>query len=188
MKKYKEILFKKYEDFELENDSIRKKLLQFEVVNILKELSKPDSDDLYIWGLTYYMSDDDKAYHLNLALDKFLEAYELDVKNFMACLYIAHCYHDKEEFKNALKYYELVDKLDLKEFRIWRYVKLIEQIGFCHYKLGNPVIGRKLFKEVLEWYRILPIEDRPIPTEMLQCLSESDEIVIEIKKIESYLD
>ena len=68
------------------------------------------------------------------------------------------------------------------------YVKLIEQIGFCNYRLGNKDIGRKRFQEVLEWYRKLPIEDKAVPTELIQCLPESDEIVIEMKKIEDYLN
>lgn len=184
----KDILIKKYEDFSSEDNPERKKLLRFEVFNILKELDSPDTNDFHIWGLTYYMSDDDKEYHTNLALEKFLKAYELDSTNFLACLYVAHCLHDKGELDQALKYYEQVNKEDLKEFQIWRYVKLIEQIGFCNYRLGNKDIGRKRFQEVLEWFRKLPMEDRAAPTELIQCLPESDEIVIEMKKIEDYLN
>jgi len=185
---YKELLIKKYEAFSWEENQERKKLLRFEILNVLKEVEEPDSDDFHIWGLTYYMSDDDKEYHTNLALEKFLKAYELNPLNFLACLYIAHCFHDKGELDNALKFYELVNKDDLKEFQIWRYVKLIEQMGFCNYKLGNQRLGRKLFQEVLEWYRKLPMEDRAVPIELLQCLPESDKIVIEIKEIEDYLN
>ncbi|MEQ9100226.1 MAG: hypothetical protein RIF36_20105 [Imperialibacter sp.] len=185
---YKDILIKRYEDFESEENPERKKLLRSEVFNILKELEGPDTNDFHIWGLTYYMSDGDKEYHTNLALEKFLEAYELDSTNFLACLYVAHCFHDKGELDSALKYYERVNKEELKEFQIWRYVKLIEQIGFCNYKLGDKELGRKQFQEVLEWYRKLPMEDRSVPTEMIQCLPESDEIVIEMKEIEDYLN
>ena len=185
---YKDIPIKKYEEFDFEEYQERKKLLRFEIFNILKEVEEPDSEDFHIWGLIYYISDDDKEYHRNLAIEKFLEAYNLDSTNFLACLYAAHCFHDNGELQNALKYYELVNKTELKEFQIWRYVKLIKQIGFCNYKLGNQILGRKQFQEVLEWYRKLPIEDRAVPTEMLQCLPESDEIVIEMKEIEDYLD
>lgn len=187
-REHKDILIKKYEDFELEDNPERKKLLRFEIFNILKEVKNPDSNDFYTWGLTYYMSDDDKEYDSNLGLEKFLEAYELDSQNFMACLYIAHCYHDMGELEEALKYYEQVNKEDLKEFQIWRYVKLIEQIGYCNHKLGNLELGRQQFKEVLEWYRKLPYDERAYPVELLQCLSESDEIAIEIKQIEDCLD
>lgn len=185
---YKDILIKKYEDFEVEERPEKKKSLRNEVFKILNNLDKPDSNDMHIWGLTYYMSDGDRENDINQALEKFLEAFELDSSNFLACLYTAHCFHDKGELQNALKYYELVDKEELKEFQIWRYVKLIEQIGFCNYKLGNQDLGRKMFQEVLEWYKKLPTEDRAVPSEMMQCLPESDEIVVEMKKIEDYLN
>ena len=148
-------------------------------------LEQPDSTDLYIWELTYYFSDDDSDHHLGLGLEKFLAAYELDSCNFMSCLYIAHSYHDRGELKNALKYYELVDKEALKKFQIWRYVKLIEQIGCCNYKLGNKELGRSKFQEILDWYRKLPFEDRVDTIELMQCLPESDEIVIELKEMEN---
>lgn len=185
---HKDLLVGKYEEFDLEQNPTRKKLLRFEILNILNELTEPDSEDFHIWGLTYYMSNDDSEYHTTLALEKFLEAYEMDSDNFMACLYIAHCYHDQGELESALKYYELVSREDLKGFQIWRYVKLIEQIGYCTYKLGNEELGRELFGEVLEWYRQLPMEDRAVPTEILECLPESDQIVVELKVIEDYLN
>jgi len=146
---YKDILIKKYETYVLEQFPERKKLLRFEIFNILNGLEKPDSYDYQIWGLTYYNSINDKEYNLTLGLDKFQTAYEMDSSNFMACLFIAHCFHDKGNLKDALKYYELVNQEELKEFQIWRYVKLIEQIGYCNYKLGNYDLGREQFKEVL---------------------------------------
>ncbi len=184
---YKDLLIGKYQNFVQEENQKRKLTLRSEIFNILNELKQPDSDDFYIGGLTCYMSDDNKERHKGMALEKFLMAYQIDSTNFMACLYIAHCFHDRGELSDALKYYKLVNKENLKEFQIWRYVKLIEQIGFCNYKLGNRDLGRQQFQEVLQWYKELPMEDRPVPTEMLQCLPESDEIVIEIKKIETYL-
>ena len=185
---YKDILIKKYDAFDWEEGPDRKKRLRSEVVNILSGIDQPDSEDLYIWGLTYYMSEDEKEYHRPLALEKFLEAYKLDSDNFLACLYIAHCFHDIGKLQHALKYYELVDKNAVKEFQIWRYVKLIEQIGYCNHQLGNQALGRKQFQEVLEWYRKLPPDDRAVPSELLACLPESDEIVLEMKAIERYLN
>ncbi len=184
---YKKILLSKYEDFELEDKPERKISLRFEIFEILEQLEKPDSDDLHIWGLTYYMSDDDKEHHKKLALEKLLRAYELDASNFLACLYVAHCFHDKGEFEIALEYYEQVSQERLKEFQVWRYVKLLEQIGFCNYKLGNRAVGRKQFQEVLEWYKKLPEEDFAVPAEMMECLPDNDKIVIEMKEIENYL-
>lgn len=182
---HKDILIKKYEDFVIEEYSERKKLLRFEVLNILADIENLDSNDLHIWGLIYYHTDEDREYHLGLALEKFLESYEMDSQNFMACLYIAHCFHDLGNLQNALKYYNLVNKEELREFQLWRYVKLIEQIGFCNYKLGNKDLGRVQFLEVLNWYRKLPSEDRIDPTELMQCLPKTDEIVIELIKLET---
>jgi len=184
---YKDILLKKYKDFDFEDNQERKKLLRFEILNILKNETNLNSDDYYIWGLTYYMSDDDKEYHRDLALEKFIDSYSLDSGNFMACLYTAHCYHDKCDYANALNYYELVNQEELKKIQLWRYVKLIEQIGFCNFKLGRADIGRQLFLEVLDWYRKLPSDDRVVPSEMLECLPDTDEIIIEMKKMEDYL-
>ena len=85
--------------------------------------------------LTYYFSDDDSDHHFGLGLEKFLAAYELDSCNFMSCLYITHSYHDRGELKNALKYYELVDKEALKKFQIWRTIEL-EEFSNCDLQIS----------------------------------------------------
>jgi len=64
---------------------------------------------------------------------------------------------------------------------------LIEQIGYCSYKLGNESAGIVFFEKVLEWYKKIPKIDRVVPSELLDCLPESHKIVIEMKKIETYL-
>ena len=76
----------------------------------------------------------------------------------------------------------------LKNFQVWRYTKLIEQIGYCEYKLGNVKIGEKHFEEVLEWYKKLPEIDRVVPSELMECLPENHPIALEMKKIDSYLE
>lgn len=184
---YKNILHKKYEAFSLEENLIKERLLKMEIFQILRDIENPNSEDFYIWGLVYYQLSVDKDYNTNFALDKFLKAYELDSNNFLACLYVAHCFHDKKDWLGALNYYEKVDQQDLKEFQIWRYVKLVEQIGYCHFKLGRKKIGRKNFEEVLTWYKKGEIEGLAVPTEIIECLDESDSIVFEIKEIEDYL-
>jgi len=188
VRKSKEVLYNKFEQFELEENSEKKKLLKIELFNIIDSINNPDSEDYQIKGLVYYNSEEDLDHNLNLALENLLKAYELDSRNFMACLYIAHCYHDKQDYQNALKYYELVDQDQLKDFQIWRYVKLIEQIGFCHHKLGNIDKGRKKFEQVFDWFKKLPEEDRAAPTEMLECLDNNDELIIQIKQLEDYLE
>lgn len=62
-----------------------------------------------------------------------------------------------------------------------------EQIGYCEYKLGNKKIGEQHFEEVLEWYKKLPSIDRVVPSELIECLPQTHWIVVEMKKIETYL-
>lgn len=185
--KYKKLLLKKYDTFSMEENETKKKLLQFEVQNILKSIEEPDSEDFYIWGLTYYFMDNKDYYEVNLGLEKFVLAYELDSNNFLACLYIAHSFQDRKEYESALEYYTKVNQNQLKEFQLWRYVKLIEQIGYCYFKLGKKDIGRKKFEEVLSWYKKTELGVMVVPLELIECLDELDEIVQEIKKIEDYL-
>lgn len=187
---YKKILIEKYDAFSLEENAIKKKLLQVEIQNILRDVTSPDTEDFYIWGLTFYSIDDEteKEINTNFALEKFLKAYQLDPNNFLACLYIAHCFQDKNDFNQALNYYEKVNQEDLKEFQIWRYVKLIEQIGYCHFKLGREEIGKKKFTEVLTWYKKTEFGQLAVPSELMECLDKSDQIVKEMLEIEDYLD
>lgn len=188
-KNYKKILIDKYDAFYLEENATKKKLLQIQIQNILRDVSNPDTKDFHIWGLTYYSIDEEaeKEININLALEKFLKAYQLDTNNFLACLYVAHCFHDKNDLNQALNYYEKVNKEDLKEFQIWRYVKLIEQIGYCHFKLGREDIGKKKFEEVLNWYKKTEFGQLAVPAELMECLDKSDQIVKEIMEIEDYL-
>ncbi|MFK7775192.1 MAG: tol-pal system YbgF family protein [Saprospiraceae bacterium] len=186
-KNYKDILHKKYEAFSVEENPIKRKLLRMEIHSILRNVDTLDSEDFYIWGLTFYMSSEDKLYDTNLALENFIKSYELDSDNFLACLYVAHCFHDTKDWFNALSFYEKVNQQKLKEFQVWRYVKLIEHIGYCHYKLGNKEIGRQKFEKVLAWYKKSELGELAVPTEIIECLEESDSIVKEIKKIEDYL-
>lgn len=182
---YKSILLKKYEAFSIEENPMKEKLLKMELLQILRDVENPSPQDFHIWGLIYYKSNVDKEYNTDLALEKFIKAYELDLNNFLACLYVGHCFHDKKDLLSALNYYEKVNQEELKEFQFWRYVKLIEQIGYCHYKLGRKEIGRRKFEEVLNWYK--KVEELAVPTEIIECLDESDPLVIEIKEIENYL-
>lgn len=179
---HKEILYQKFDAFSMEeNPDISKGLLK-EMDEILNNIKHYDAEDYHIWGLIYYSEE-----NLDAALGKFKKAFELDPGNFLACLYVAHCFHDKNDLINALAYYEKVDQEQLKEFQIWRYIKLIEQIGYCHFKLGNETFGRKKFEEVLTWYKKPDLGPLAVPTEIMECLNDFDPIVREIKEIEGYL-
>ena len=183
----KEILTKKFDLFDLEENLKHKIVLQKDLIKAFKEHDRLDTDDYQLWGLVYYSPSDERTSNTELAIKKFKQAYTIDSNNYMACLYIAHCYQDKNEYKTALKYYELVNQKELKEFQLWRYVKLIEQIGFCYYKTGQQDIGREYFIETLDLYKNYKTSELAVPSELLECLSENDGIVREIKKIEDYL-
>ncbi len=180
-------LLQTYEQFTLEGEAVAKQELRDTVFSLLLQLPELSSNDYQLWGLTYYFSDQ-SAETAQLALEKFIKAYEADSNNFLACLYIAHCYQDQQELDKALQYYELVDKKGLRSFQFWRYVKLLEQIGYCHHQLGRVDVARQIFTEVVDLYQQHTQEDLAAPTELLACLAETDELVIAVKDVEDYLD
>lgn len=198
---YKNDLIEKYEAFEMEDDPVKKAELKAEVLDFLNRLERPDSDDFHIWGLTYYMSEEDKELNRKLALDKFLQAIKLEDSNFLSCLYAAHCYHDLKVWENALKYYELVNKEMLQDFQFWRYVKLLEQIAYCNYKMGKQELGRRQFLEVLRFYEeesesrsklrvVYPKHKREelvTPHELMSCLENLDPIKLRMTQVLDYL-
>lgn len=186
-KDYKDKLFVLYDDFSNMNDAKGQQKAFTEIEQLLESQSDLDSDDYYIWGLTYYMNDNNITDKLEIAQKWFKKSLELDDYNFLARLYLAHCFHDQIDYLNALENYEKVNKLELKKFQIWRYVKLVEQIGFCYYKLGQEKMGLECFREVVEWYEKSKVDDLAVPMELLTCLPANHEYVTRIKKIEDYL-
>lgn len=182
----REKVFKKYDEFILAEHKAEKDKLRNEVKLMLAECTNKDSNCYHLLGLVDYESHDWKS-NIKKCILNFKKAIELDRNNVLAQLYLAHCYHDLNQLELALKNYKKVDKEKLEEFQTWRYIKLIEQIGYCEYKLGNEKIGEKYFEEVLEWYKKLPEIDRVIPSELIDCLPKNHRIVAEIKKIETYL-
>lgn len=146
------------------------------------------SESYQILGLIDYESEDWER-NSSRILENFSKSVDKDETNFLAQLYLAHIYHDTGNLKLALENYLKVDAKALKKFQLWRYVKLIEQIGYCKYKLGNKAEGIKLFEKVLNCYKNSQDEfGLARPTELLECLQENHKIVVEIKKIEDYLE
>ncbi|NRD24928.1 hypothetical protein HNV10_16860 [Winogradskyella litoriviva] len=180
-------IFKKYDKFSLAEFKDEKDKLRSEIKKLLAEYSDLDSNCYHILGLVDFESDDWKV-NIEKSIRNFKKAVELDANNVLPQLYLAHCYHDLNQLELALENYNKVDKEKLKEFQIWRYTKLIEQIGYCEYKLGNKKIGEQHFEEVLEWYKKLPEIDRVVPSELIECLPKNHRIVTEMKKIETYLE
>ncbi len=179
-------IFEKYDEFSLTEHKSEKDTLRFKIKSLLDKYSEKDSNCYHVLGLLDYESDDWKE-NIETAIWNFKKAIELDKNNVLPQLYLAHCYHDLDQLELALENYNKVNKKKLKEFQIWRYTKLIEQIGYCEYKLGNKKIGEQHFEYVLEWYKKFPEIDRVVPRELLDCLPENHWIVNEMKKIETYL-
>lgn len=180
-------IFKTYDKFILTEQKVEKDILRSEIKLMLDEYSEKDSNCYHLLGLVDYESDDWEL-HIEKSIQNFKKAIELDVTNVLPQLYLAHCYHDLNQLELALENYQKVDKEKLKEFRVWRYTKLIEQIGYCQYKLGNKKIGEQHFEEVLAWYKKLPEIDRVVPQELMECLPKNHCIVSKMKKIETYLE
>ena len=179
-------IHQKYDEFVIAENQTEKENLRNEIKDLILSRKKRNSEDYQILGLIDYESENWKVNTKNI-LKNFKKAVEKDKSNFLAQLYLAHINHDIGNLEVALENYLKVDAKALKQFQIWRYVKLIEQIGYCTYKLGNENAGIIFFKKVLNWYKKLSEDELAVPSELLECLPENHEIVVEIKKIETYL-
>ncbi|MFK5983223.1 MAG: hypothetical protein QM499_09935 [Flavobacteriaceae bacterium] len=174
-------IFEKYDEFVLAEEKAEKDILRSEIKSMLNVYSEKDSNCYHLLGLIDFESNDWKI-HIEKSIVNFKKAIKLDETNLLPQLYLAHCYHDLNLLDLALENYNKVDREKLKEFQVWRYTKLIEQIGYCEYKLGNKKIGVQHFEEVLKWYKKLPEIDRVVPSELIKCLPKNHWIVSEIKK------
>ena len=184
---YKQLLYRKYDIYEDEQHPERKKLLFMEIKRILQGLHAPDAEDLYIWGLIYYNKDDeDREQNLKIAAEQFMHALDRE-EHCLGRLYLAHCYHDQKQYSKALENYLKVDEQELKDFQLWRYIKLLEQIGECYYQLGEKKTGEQYFGRVLAYYREMGSDDLATPTEILRCLPPDHPFVAEMKQLCGYL-
>lgn len=182
---FKDKIFEKYDDFSLLENKTEKDVLRSEIKTMLAEYSEMDSNCYHLLGLLDLESSDWKE-NIETSIGNFKKAIELDKGNFLAQLYLAHCYHDINQLELALKNYNKVNKEKLKKFQLWRYVKLIEQIGYCTYKLGNKTAGIAFFEKVLNWYKEIDENELAVPSELVECLPNDHRIVTEIKKIADY--
>ena len=184
MKDLKEKLSSQYDDFVLAESDADKDRIRSNIKLMVADESNLDPDCHYILGLIDYESQDWRQ-NIDSSINHFKAATKSDKNDFLARLYVAHCYHDLNQLELALDNYLKVDKVKLKQFQFWRYVKMIEQIGYCYYKLGDKKVGEEYFQIVLDWYRKLPEIDRVAPTELLTCLPENHRIVTEIMQVET---
>ncbi|MBU3010284.1 hypothetical protein KO506_02615 [Polaribacter vadi] len=180
-------ILEEYDKFFISENLEEKKSLKKNIREKIMTRNKLTSLDYQILGLIDYESEDWRN-NSEKIIENFKKSSELDNTNFLAQLYLAHIYQDIGNLKLARENYLKVDTKALKEFQLWRYVKLIEQIGFCTYKSGNETAGIVMFEKVLNWYKKTPENELARPSELLECLPENHRIVIEIKKIEDYLE
>ncbi|NHF61617.1 hypothetical protein FK220_019865 [Flavobacteriaceae bacterium TP-CH-4] len=181
-------ILEQYDKFFISENPTEKDSLRNDIRKKLLDQNELTSENYQILGLVDYESEDWKN-HSERILENFSKSVEKDESNFLARLYLAHIYHDIGNLDLALENYLKVNDKELKKFQLWRYVKLIEQIGYCKYKLGDETGGITLFEKVLEWYRKTEDEyELARPTELLECLPENHKIVVGIKKVENYLD
>ena len=154
--------------------------------NYLMELSELTDDETgeveYIMGvLTYHearVNDDD----ISSALIHFDNAISQNKNHYMAYLYAGYCCHDLGDHLRALELYESVNVEKLKdEYPIWRYVKLIEQMGECYHKIGLKDNAYSLFTEVAGYYDNVSFDELADPLELFRCLDPDDPLVIKLK-------
>jgi tetratricopeptide (TPR) repeat protein len=117
------------------------------------ELEPTCGDPEYGTGLLYYKNhlvDVREAELHGRALGLFSRALERDPDNVMAQLYIGHCFHDREEWEQAIQAYLAVDQEKLaSEWPAWRAVKLRQQIAGCYAGAGEHAEAVRRFREFL---------------------------------------
>lgn len=165
----KEKIFKKYDAFSVLDNTTEKNIIRAEIKTMIAQLPEIDSSCYHLLGILDYESNDWKE-NIEFCIKNFKKAIDLDEDNFLAQLYLAHCYHDLNKLRIALEHYKKVNQDRLKKFQVWRYIKLLEQIGFCEYKLGNISMGEQYFEKVLEQYKEQTEIDRIPPLELMSCL------------------
>lgn len=184
MNDYKKQLWKKYDQFDLAESDDEKRRLRDEIKSVVDEQADSDAQDWHMLGLTWYETAQDLV-DINFAHLYFLEALERDDHYNIARLYSAHCYHDKKVYDAALEDYLKVDEDALRdEFALWRLVKMLEQIGFCCYQLGNKAEAGRYFKRVLAYYQKENYDDLVDAVEVYECLAATDPVYVNLKEIE----
>lgn len=182
-KTYKKKLYKLWDDFWLAEDETAIQLGK-NLAGFLSEIDDLDAEDFYLWGLSIYSLNQEGVLEQSHPL--FKRALGEDKDYYLARLYSAHCYHDKGEYKNALSEYLKVEQDLLKsEMPIWRWVKLLEQIGFCYTRLKKIELAEPYFEKVIREYistekgELVPIQ------EAYECLSSEHPLWVKLKEAEN---
>jgi tetratricopeptide (TPR) repeat protein len=182
-KPHKKELYAKWDEFRASDDDTAIEL-GASLVEFLRDITTLDAEDYYLWGLSIYILNQEDV--LENSHPKFLKALEVDESYYLARLYSAHCYHDKGEYSNALSEYLKVDQELLKEeMPIWRWVKLMEQIGFCYAKTGRLKTAETWFERVIDAYQTIEKDELVPVQEAYECLPADHDIVAKLKKAEN---
>jgi len=179
---YKKDLYKKWDEF-WGSDGEQEIKLGESLQKYFRSVDEPDAEDYYLWGLSIYTLNQENVLENSHPL--FGKALEIDKAYYLARLYSAHCYHDKGEYKEALSEYLKVDQdLLKKEMPIWRWVKLLEQIGFCYAKLGQLSEAELYFEKVVNLYLTADKDELVQVQEAYECLPPEHPFVSKLKEAE----
>lgn len=179
-----EDLHAQFERFARTEDPQQRQHLQVELEQHFRQMAQLGAEDWHLWGLLWYESDGEDAIVIPQARGKFELALRADPTHWLARLYLAHCLHDQGQWQAALSHYQRVDDAALRTFQTWRYVKWREQMGFCHWQLGETEEAERLFAEVVGWHEQLPAKD-VVPAHDLQaCLPPDHPLVQRLNQAE----
>jgi tetratricopeptide (TPR) repeat protein len=138
-------------------DLSERKALADEAERVLRaalELAPRDSRIAHTLGLVFYNHlawDEDAEGRQSQAIDWFRKAVEWDPGNVIAQLYLAHCFHDREDWPRAVAEYEKVDLEQLaRRWPAWRAVKCREQLAHCHARAGDADEAVRRFTAFLD--------------------------------------
>ncbi len=126
-----------------ENTETNKTIYGFarKALETAKKIDPEDSFTAYLMG-HYYNDNFSKDDHemTQEALGWFTRAVELDNENELAKLHCAHCFHDLQQWTQAIAAYEAVNQtkmLEENQYARWRVLKLKEQIAYCYAQAGQ---------------------------------------------------
>lgn len=183
---YKDKLYKLMDTIQMEIDDNE---IAYGCLAEINELVAPiladlDEKDFYLWGLAHYSISSEPTEN---AMFKFKKALQINPDYYPARLYLAHCYHDKKQWYDAIEEYLKVDQEQLKEdFAIWRTAKLNEQIGYCYWQIDQKDEAMRFFEMVVNiWEQEGVSEEFIKPDDMISCIGANHKLLenIDISKM-----
>lgn len=173
------------DDYQIETDPETKKEMGRSIIQYLNTKRYWKADDYHLKGLVGYFADigDDNHKILRDAIKDFNMALIMDAEYNWSKLFIGHCYQDLGEYNNALEFYNKVDLDWLGNIQPWRKGKLLEQIGYCHWKLAKKQLADSYFLYAYVIYAELDQDDLPNFNEMMECLPEDHELYLRYNRL-----